>query len=126
MTAIESIIMPNSELRVPGTSYWAGLRTVGVPVRVKVIVVVVVGRVIVVDNTVVIDVLVAVAVVVAVVAVVVAVVTVRVVFPDAASAFLVLSVASINVTTGGVTTAKRPHCSKKERRSAFRRSSSDT
>jgi len=51
---------------------------------------------------------------------VVAVVTV--VLPEAASAFLVLSVASIKETTGGVTTAKRPHCSKKERRSAFSRS----
>jgi len=62
----------------------------------------------------------AVVVIVANVVAVVAVVTV--VLPEAASAFLVLSVASINETTGGVTTAKRPHCSKKERRSAFSRS----
>ena len=55
---------------------------------------------------------------------VVAVVTV--VLPEAASAFLVLSVASIKETTGGVTTANRPHCSKKERRSAFSRSLSSS
>ena len=39
--------------------------------------------------------------------------------PEAASAFLVLSVASIKVTTGGVTTANRPHCSRNDRRSAL-------
>jgi hypothetical protein len=55
---------------------------------------------------------------------VVVAVVVRVVFPDAASAALV-PVVSISETTGGVITAKRPHCSRKERRSNFWRSSSD-
>ena len=66
----------------------------------------------------------AVVVIVANVVAVVAVVTV--VLPEAASAFLVLSVANIKETTGGVTTANRPHCSKKERRSAFSRSLSSS
>jgi hypothetical protein len=79
---------------------------------------------VVVVNVVVVNVVVGKAVVVnVVVANVVAVVAVvTVVLPEAASAFLVLSVASIKETTGGVTTANRPHCSKKERRSAFSRS----
>jgi hypothetical protein len=41
------------------------------------------------------------------------------VVPEAASAFLVLSVANIKETTGGVTTANRPHCSRNDRRSAL-------
>jgi hypothetical protein len=41
------------------------------------------------------------------------------VVPEAASAFLVLSVANIRETTGGVTTANRPHCSRNDRRSAL-------
>jgi len=66
-----------------------------------------------VDVTVVDDVGIAVDVAVAVDVDIVVVDVVLIVLPDAASAFLLLSEASINVTTGGVTIANLPHCSRK-------------
>jgi hypothetical protein len=56
----------------------------------------------------------------------VVVVGVVVVFADVASAAVLPLTASINVTTGGVTTENRPHCSRKARLSALCLSSSRT
>jgi len=126
ITAIESTIMANCEFRsfefpsTPSIIPRIDVVTMIVSVVATVVVNVVVVKAVVVGNVVVTVVGDAVVVIVANVVAVVAVVTV--VLPEAASAFLVLSVASIKETTGGVTTANRPHCSKKERRSAFSRS----
>jgi len=57
---------------------------------------------------------------------VVVVVAVVVVLADVASAAVLPLTASINVTTGGVTTENRPHCSRKARLSALCLSSSRT
>jgi hypothetical protein len=53
--------------------------------------------------------------------VVVVVVVAAVVFADVASAAVLPLTASISVTTGGVTTENRPHCSRKARLSALSR-----
>jgi hypothetical protein len=101
ISPIESTIMANSECLGLTSSIM-----VAVADEVTVIVSVVVTFIVVDD-------------VMSVVDVVAVVPNVTVFAPEAASAFLVLSVASIRVTTGGVTTANRPHCSKKARRSAL-------
>jgi hypothetical protein len=84
---------------------------VDVGMAVEVTVVVDVGMAV--DVTVVVDVGMAVDVTVVVDVAIVVVDVVLIVLPDAASAVLVPSEASINVTTGGVTMANLPHCSRK-------------
>ena len=116
ITAIESTVIYSSDLPESGpiSSIVCENVVTGViddPIDVVVTVIDDVGAVV--DITVVDDVGIAVDVAVAVDVDIVVVDVVLIVLPDAASAFLLLSEASINVTTGGVTIANLPHCSRK-------------
>ena len=91
--------------------------TVNVTVLVDVDAVAVLAVVVVVVDLVVVVVVVVVDLVVVELVVVVGVVVV--VFADVASACVLSVTVSMSVTTGGVTMANRPHCSKNARRSAF-------